>query len=96
MIAASGAPADQVRRAAMLLGDLGTAARLALHGTPEELMAVDLTIFRPVLLMLAALGGGRGRRAGQDGLPPPSSTSSMEHGSRCIDGVTRSASSRGT
>ncbi|MEZ5216501.1 MAG: ATP-dependent DNA ligase [Ilumatobacteraceae bacterium] len=54
VIAASGAPADQVRRAAMLLGDLGTAARLALHGTPEELMAVDLTIFRPVLPMLAS------------------------------------------
>jgi DNA ligase-1 len=45
---------DAVRRAAMLSGDLGETARLALTGTSAELDAVGLVVGRPVLPMLAA------------------------------------------
>lgn len=45
---------EAVRRAAMLSGDLGETARLALTGTAEELDAVGLQVGRPVLPMLAA------------------------------------------
>jgi DNA ligase-1 len=45
---------DAVRRAAMLSGDLGETARLALTGTAAELEAVGLVVGRPVLPMLAA------------------------------------------
>ncbi len=47
-------PGDVVRRAAMLSGDLGETARLALTGTADELDAVGLVVGRPVLPMLAA------------------------------------------
>ncbi|TDP98832.1 DNA ligase-1 [Leifsonia sp. 115AMFTsu3.1] len=47
-------PGDSVRRAAMLSGNLGETARLALTGTAEELDAVGLVVGRPVLPMLAA------------------------------------------
>lgn len=47
------APAT-VRRAAMLSGDLGATALIALTGTPEDLDAVGLAVGRPVLPMLAA------------------------------------------
>ncbi|MDR2320911.1 MAG: ATP-dependent DNA ligase, partial [Microbacterium sp.] len=43
-----------VRRAAMLSGDLGATAVLALTGTAEDLDAVGLAVGRPVLPMLAA------------------------------------------
>lgn len=43
-----------VRRAAMLSGDLGATARIALTGTPDELSDVGLEVGRPVLPMLAA------------------------------------------
>jgi DNA ligase-1 len=43
-----------VRRAAMLSGDLGETALLALTGTPEDLENVGLQVGRPVLPMLAA------------------------------------------
>ncbi|MGB4137541.1 MAG: ATP-dependent DNA ligase [Microbacterium sp.] len=46
------APAD-VRRAAMLSGDLGETALLALIGGEDELAAVGLRVGRPVLPMLA-------------------------------------------
>ncbi|WP_337004646.1 MULTISPECIES: ATP-dependent DNA ligase [unclassified Microbacterium] len=51
---ASGQPPAIVRRAAMLSGDLGETARLALTGTAGELEAVGLRVGRPVLPMLAA------------------------------------------
>ncbi|MDR6971774.1 ATP-dependent DNA ligase [Leifsonia shinshuensis] len=51
---ASDRSGDVVRRAAMLSGDLGETARLALTGTAEELEAVGLEVGRPVLPMLAA------------------------------------------
>src|SRR5690606_7205121 len=51
---ASGRPVAIVRRAAMLSGDLGETARLALTGTEIELEAVGLQVGRPVLPMLAA------------------------------------------
>lgn len=51
---ASGRPTAIVRRAAMLSGDLGETALLALTGTPEELGAVGLQVGRPVSPMLAS------------------------------------------
>lgn len=51
---ASDRTGEAVRRAAMLSGNLGETARLALTGTPEELDAVGLHVGRPVLPMLAA------------------------------------------
>lgn len=47
-------PGEVVRRAAMLSGDLGETARLALTGTVAELEGVGLVVGRPVLPMLAA------------------------------------------
>jgi DNA ligase-1 len=47
-------PGDVVRRAAMLSGDLGETARLALTGSADELAEVGLVVGRPVLPMLAA------------------------------------------
>ncbi|GAB3631850.1 ATP-dependent DNA ligase [Microbacterium shaanxiense] len=46
-------PVASVRRAAMLSGDLGDTALVALTGTAEELDAVGLQVGRPVLPMLA-------------------------------------------
>ncbi|WP_435743364.1 ATP-dependent DNA ligase [Microbacterium sp. PMB16] len=51
---ASDRAAATVRRAAMLSGDLGVTAQLALTGSVEELEAVGLQVGRPVLPMLAA------------------------------------------
>ncbi|WP_348789337.1 ATP-dependent DNA ligase [Leifsonia sp. NPDC080035] len=45
---------ESVRRAAMLSGDLGETAVIALTGTADELDAVGLVVGRPVLPMLAA------------------------------------------
>lgn len=50
---ASDRPPATVRRAAMLSGDLGTTAVLALTRTPEDLENVGLKVMRPVLPMLA-------------------------------------------
>ncbi|MFE6735969.1 ATP-dependent DNA ligase [Microbacterium sp. NPDC057650] len=47
-------PAASVRRAAMLSGDLGETAVIALTGTADDLDAVGLQVGRPVLPMLAA------------------------------------------
>jgi DNA ligase 1 len=47
-------PGEVVRRAAMLSGDLGETARLALTGSAAELAEVGLVVGRPVLPMLAA------------------------------------------
>jgi ATP-dependent DNA ligase I len=51
---ASDRSGEAVRRAAMLSGNLGETARLALTGTADELDAVGLEVGRPVLPMLAA------------------------------------------
>ncbi|WP_243228783.1 ATP-dependent DNA ligase [Microbacterium sp. CIAB417] len=51
---ASDRPVATVRRAAMLSGDLGETALLALTGTAEQLESVGLRVGRPVLPMLAA------------------------------------------
>lgn len=45
---------DAVRRAAMLSGDLGETARVALTGSADELDGVGLQVGRPVLPMLAS------------------------------------------
>ena len=47
-------PADAVRRAAMLSGDLGATAHLALTGSAAELEAVGLVVGRAVMPMLAS------------------------------------------
>lgn len=47
-------PAEAVRRAAMLSGDLGETALLALTGTADELEAVGLVVGRGVMPMLAS------------------------------------------
>ncbi|MEV5068634.1 ATP-dependent DNA ligase [Microbacterium sp. LMI12-1-1.1] len=54
---ASERDAATVRRAAMLSGDLGATARVALTGTPEELAAIGLEVGRGVLPMLASTAG---------------------------------------
>ncbi|MDQ7879998.1 ATP-dependent DNA ligase [Microbacterium sp. QXD-8] len=54
---ASDRDAATVRRAAMLSGDLGATARIALTGTPEELAAIGLEVGRGVLPMLASTAG---------------------------------------
>ncbi|WP_109210803.1 MULTISPECIES: ATP-dependent DNA ligase [Microbacterium] len=54
---ASDRDAATVRRAAMLSGDLGATARLALIGTADELAEVGLRVGRGVLPMLAATAG---------------------------------------
>ncbi|WP_295821902.1 ATP-dependent DNA ligase [uncultured Microbacterium sp.] len=46
--------AAQVRRAAMLSGDLGGTTRIALTGTPEDLAAVGLVVGRGLQPMLAS------------------------------------------
>lgn len=51
---AAGIPADEVRRAAMLGGNLGDTARRALTGGRAALHEVGLEVLRPVLPMLAA------------------------------------------
>src|SRR5690606_26047944 len=51
---ASDRPIATVRRAAMLSGDLGDTAVLALTGTSEDLDSVGLQVGRPVQPMLAA------------------------------------------
>lgn len=51
---ASERPPAAVRRAAMLSGDLGEAARLALTGAESDLDAVGLVLGRPVMPMLAS------------------------------------------
>jgi DNA ligase-1 len=51
---ASGRPVAAVRRAAMLSGDLGDAAAIALTATPADLDAVGLVVGRGVLPMLAS------------------------------------------
>ena len=51
---AAGRPVAAVRRAAMLSGDLGETALLAITGTADQLDAVGLVVGRPVHPMLAA------------------------------------------
>jgi DNA ligase-1 len=51
---AADVPVKTVRRAAMLSGDLGTTAKLALSGGEAALEGVTLTVLHPVLPMLAS------------------------------------------
>ena len=54
---AAGRDASAVRRAAMLSGDLGATAVIALTGSPDELDGVGLVVGRPVMPMLASTAG---------------------------------------
>lgn len=60
-------PAD-VRRAAMLSGDLGETARLALTASPRALADVGLVVGRPVLPMLASTAATVGDAVSATGL----------------------------
>ncbi|WP_375383721.1 ATP-dependent DNA ligase [uncultured Microbacterium sp.] len=60
IVTASQRPTASVRRAAMLSGDLGATAVIALTGSPEELDAVGLVVGRPVLPMLASTAASAG------------------------------------
>ena len=62
---ASGQDAATVRRAAMLSGDLGETARIALAGADGELAGVGLVVGRPVHAD-AGVHRGVGRRCGRD------------------------------
>ena len=53
-------PVDAVRRAAMLSGDLGETALLAMTGTAAQLAAVGLVVGRPVQPMLASTAASAG------------------------------------
>lgn len=53
LVKASGAAADQVRRAVMMAGDLGRVARSLLASGPDALEQYGLQLFRPVQPMLA-------------------------------------------
>ncbi|MFP5313524.1 MAG: ATP-dependent DNA ligase, partial [Actinomycetes bacterium] len=57
---AAGKPVAAVRRAAMLSGDLGGTALLAITGTQAGLDAVGLVVGRPVLPMLASTAASPG------------------------------------
>lgn len=48
-------PDELVRRALMMLGDLGEVARLAFAGGKEALEQVNISLFRPVRLMMAEM-----------------------------------------
>ncbi|HSD89449.1 MAG TPA: ATP-dependent DNA ligase [Kofleriaceae bacterium] len=50
-------PADSVRRAYMLAGELGEVAAAALEGGAAEIGRFGLTLFRPILPMLAQTAG---------------------------------------
>jgi DNA ligase-1 len=50
---AAGVPAEGVRRARMMAGNLPSVARAALSGSPAELAAIATQLFRPVHPMLA-------------------------------------------
>lgn len=84
---ASGREGATVRRAAMLSGDLGETALLALTGSEAELDAVSLVVGRPVLPMLASTAATpplpSRSRAGR-----PSNTSSTVRASRCTAAAT--------
>jgi DNA ligase-1 len=51
---AAGVPAELVRRAMMLCGEISLTAQIALDGGEESLRAVGFEIFRPILPMLAS------------------------------------------
>ncbi|MGD9704466.1 MAG: ATP-dependent DNA ligase [Acidimicrobiia bacterium] len=55
---AAGVPVAEVRRAAMLGGDLGRAARVALEQGTDGLASIGLTVLHPVQPMLAASATG--------------------------------------
>lgn len=62
---ASGEDAATVRRAAMLSGDLGLTAHIALGGPPGQLAAVGLVVGRAVSPMLASTAGSVGEAVAQ-------------------------------
>lgn len=70
--------AATVRRAAMLSGDLGATARIALTGRTEELADVGLEVGRPVLPMLAATASSPSEALETLGAPGEPAEASVE------------------
>jgi DNA ligase-1 len=66
---ASERPAATVRRAAMLSGDLGETAAIALTGTADDLESVGLVVGRPVMPMLASTAGSVAEALASLGVP---------------------------
>ena len=92
---AADVPLAEVRRAAMLAGDLGAVAAAAIEGGSAALARFRLSLLTPVQPMLAQSAEDVAiASSGSD--RPPSSGSSTARGSRSIASVTRSACSRGT
>lgn len=91
---AADAPIATVRRAAMLSGDLGETARIALAGDDGDLDAVGLRVGRPVLPMLAATAATP--TAALEITGPASVEYKLDApASRCTATATRSASTPG-
>jgi DNA ligase-1 len=85
---------DEIRRAAMLSGDLSAVARAALVEGRSALMQFRLTLFQPVHFMLAQPAADLAD-ALQASARPASSTSSTARACRCIARARRCASTRG-
>jgi len=64
---AAGAPPDQVRRAAMMAGDIGRVARTVLESGPASLAQFDVQLFRPIQPMLAQTAEDAAAAIGQLG-----------------------------
>ncbi len=90
---ASGAPADDVRRAVMMAGDIARVARSVLEEGPAGLAPYTIQLFRPVQPMLAQTADGRGGRTRRSRRGGAGGSSSMARASRSIDRATTSRSS---
>jgi DNA ligase-1 len=65
---AADVPVDEIRRAVMLSGDLGSVARIALTGNRDGLASLTVRMFRPVMPMLAQTAESVGEAISRLGL----------------------------
>ena len=93
---AADVPGAEVRRAAMLAGDLREVAAAALGGDERGLDRFRLTVLRPVKPMLAQTAEDLESALAKLTPRPRSSGSSTERGFRCTGSATRCARIRGT
>ena len=92
---AADVPLADVRRAAMLAGDLGAVAAAAIEGGSSALERFRLSLLTPLQPMLAQSAEDISA-AFERIAPPPSNGSWTGRGSRCTGSATRSVSSLGT
>ena len=95
IVRASGREAASVRRAAMLSGDLGGTAALAITGTADELDAVGLVVGRAIMPMLAGTAPSTAEAIATVG-EASVEFSSTARASRCIARAMRSGCSPAT